>query len=112
MANILKDSSSFFSMNFIANSPDKKAAKNPKIKGRMVTPAMLKPFPLSSKIDEPIMMGIEIKKEKRAMVVFSFPSIMPVEMVLPLLDSPGSAANPCTQPMMVASIKDTLFKDS
>lgn len=81
-------------MNFIAKYPDINAAKNPNISGKTEVPAMFKPLPDNSKIDEPMMIGMDIKNENLAMVVFSLPKITPVEIVLPLLDRPGKTANP------------------
>ena len=67
------------------------------------------PPPASSRIEDPKIIGIEIKNENFAIDCFSFPNRIPVDIVEPERDIPGSAAKPWTIPIITASKKFSFF---
>ena len=81
----------------MAKQPDKKAVIVPKIKGKISSVERVYP-PLKtsapSRISEPKMMGIDIKKEKSADCFLSTPASCKAVIVAPLLDIPGKTAIP------------------
>ena len=81
----------------MAKIPDKKAVKVPRIKGK-ISPVARVNSPLNrstlSRMSEPTMMGIDIKKEKSVALVLSTPESLKVVIVAPLLDMPGKTAIP------------------
>ena len=81
----------------MAKIPDTKAVIVPKTMGKMSVVAMVN-SPLNrstpSRIREPKIMGIDIKKEKSADCFLSTPERRNAVMVAPLLDMPGKTAIP------------------
>jgi hypothetical protein len=88
--------------------PKMSAAKKPQHNGNREMPdsAVENPPFNKSKTASPNMGMITIRKEKRATLALLFPSINPVEMVVPERDNPGNTAIACEIPMMKASLND------
>ena len=81
----------------IAKQPETKAVIVPKARGKMSFVGKVNsPLKRSmlSRISEPTMMGIDIKKEKSADCFLSTPDSRRAVMVAPLLDMPGKTAIP------------------
>lgn len=81
----------------MAMHPEMKAVIVPKTRGKTsLVGSVNSPLKRStlSRIREPKMMGIDIKKEKSAAVRLSTPESRKAVMVAPLLDMPGKTAIP------------------
>ena len=86
-----------FRKNLIAKHPETKAVNVPKIKGKIsLVGSANSPLKRSilSRMSEPKMMGIDIKKEKSALVFLSTPERRKAVIVAPLLEIPGKTAIP------------------
>ena len=86
-----------FKKNLMAKHPDKKAVIVPRIRGKMSAVARENSPEIkgrSSRIAEPKITGIDIKKEKSAASFLSTPTRDKAVIVAPLRDTPGKTAIP------------------
>ena len=86
-----------FKKNLMAKHPDKKAVTVPRIRGKTSAVARVKSPEIMgtiSRIAEPKITGIDIKKEKSAASFLSTPTRVKAVIVAPLRDTPGKTAIP------------------
>ena len=92
---------STFIKKFMDTKPEINADTVPMISGSVAISRATEPRARSipSKIAEPIIIGMESRKEKLAASVLSTPCRRRAEIVAPLRDTPGSTAIPCKTPV-------------
>ena len=86
-----------FKKNLMAKHPDKKAVTVPRIRGKTSAVARVNSPETKgtiSRIAEPKITGIDIKKEKSADSFLSTPTRLKAVIVAPLRDTPGKTAIP------------------